>query len=104
MVFCISRRIAAVLRVPPALRSRSSRAVVTGDAAHVVVNGRQHRDRLACHIDPGEDARGLGDAWQALVNDPGAKVLEMQIDVIMLAAHSAALADLHRHGPAHDIA
>ncbi len=43
--------------------------VVAGDAAHVVVHGRQHRDRLAGHVDAGEDARGLGDARQALVDD-----------------------------------
>ena len=39
-----------------------------GDAAHVVVHGGQDRDRLAGDIDTGEDARGLGDARQALVD------------------------------------
>ena len=31
--------------------------IVRRDAAHVVVHGRQHRDRLVRHVDAGEDAR-----------------------------------------------
>ena len=32
------------------------------DAAHYVMDGRYHRDRLLVRIDAGEDARGLDDA------------------------------------------
>ena len=78
--------------------------VVAGNAAHVVVHGRLHRDRLLGDIHAGKDARGLGDARQALVDDGGAEVFEVQIDVVMLAADAAPLADLHRHGAADDVA
>ena len=33
--------------------------IVRGDAAHVVVHGRHDRDRLARHVDAGEDARAI---------------------------------------------
>ena len=36
--------------------------IVRGDAAHVVMHRRQHRDRLFGEVDAGEDAGGLGDA------------------------------------------
>ena len=53
---------------------RHDLAVIVGrDAAHVVVHGRQHRDRLSRHVDAGEDARGLGDAGQALVDAPSGR-------------------------------
>ena len=42
-------------RVGIAVLERQNLAeIVRGDAAHVVVHGRQHRDRLAAHIDAGE--------------------------------------------------
>ena len=47
-------------------------------AAHVVVDGRQHRDRLARHVDAGEDPCGLADAGQALMQQLGAEMLQMQ--------------------------
>ena len=37
------------------------------DAAHIVMHGRQHRDRLLGDIHAGEDARGFRNAGQALV-------------------------------------
>ncbi len=55
-------------------------------------------------VDPREDAGGLGDAGQPLVDHLGPQVLEVQVDVVVLGAHAAALADLDRHGAAHDIA
>ena len=78
--------------------------VVAGDAAHVVVHRRLHRDRRLGDVDAGEDARGLGNARQPLVDDRGTQVLEVQVDVVVLGAHAAALADLDRHGAADDVA
>ena len=52
--------------------------IVRGDAAHVVVHGRQHRDRLARHVDAGENARGFGDARQALVQHLRIEMIEVQ--------------------------
>ena len=49
------------------LQGQHLAVIVRGDAAHVVVHGRQHRDRLAAQVDAGEDLGVLGDARQALV-------------------------------------
>ena len=80
-------------------------AVIVGrDAAHVVVHGRQDRDRLARDVDAGEDLRGLGDAGQALVHDLRVEMLEVQLDVVLVRAAAAAFADLDRHRAADDVA
>ena len=52
-------------------------AVICRDAAHVVMHGRQYRDRLARDIDAGEDLRGFRDAGQALVQHVRVEMLEM---------------------------
>ena len=72
-------------------------------AAHVVVHGRQHRDRLARHVDAGEDPRGLADARQPLVQDVGAEMLQVQLDVVLVRPAAAALVDLDGHGAADDV-
>ena len=71
--------------------------IVRGDAAHVVVDRRQHRDRLARQIDAGEDARALGDARQPLVQHLRIEMVEMEEDVVLLRPDAAALADFERH-------
>mmetsp|Transcript_96380 Transcript_96380/g.234239 ORF Transcript_96380/g.234239 Transcript_96380/m.234239 type:complete len:411 (+) Transcript_96380:519-1751(+) len=78
--------------------------VVRRDATHVVVHRRQRRDRLLRHVHAGEDLRRLGDTGQALVQHVGRQVVKVQVDVVLLRAHAAALADLHGHGAADDIA
>ena len=78
--------------------------VIAGDAAHVVVHGRQHRDRRLVDIDACEDARGLGDAGQPLLDDIGAEVLKMQVDVVRVLADAATLTDLEGHRARHHIA
>ena len=77
---------------------------VAGDAAHVVVDRGQHRNRLLVHVDVGEDARGLGDAGQPLLDDLRTQVLEVQVNVVLELADSAALANLDGHRAAHDVA
>ncbi len=74
------------------------------DAAHDVMDGRDHRDRLLVRIDAGEDASRLDDAGQSLVEDIRCQVLEMQVDVIFLLADAAPLADLDRLGSADHVA
>ena len=71
--------------------------IVRRDAAHIVVNGRQDRDRGLGHIDAGEDFRALGNARQALVQHGGIEVVEVQVDVVLVRAHAAAFADLDGH-------
>ena len=78
--------------------------IVRGDAAHVVVHGRQHRDRLAGHVDAGEDARALGDAGQPLVQHRRIEMIEVQEDVVLALADAAAFANLDRHRARDDVA
>ena len=77
---------------------------IAGNPAHVVVDGGQHRDRLFGDVHSGKDARGLGDARQALVDDLGPEMLQMQVDVIALGPDAATLADLDGHRAADDVA
>ena len=71
--------------------------IVRRDAAHIVVDGRQDRDRSLGHIDAGEDFRALGNARQALVQHGGIEMVEVQVDVVLVRAHPAALTDLDGH-------
>ena len=80
------------------LQGQHFAVIVRRDAAHVVVDGRQNRDRLLGHVDAREDLGALRDAGQALVQDLRIEVVEMQVDVILVAADAAPGADLHRHG------
>ena len=64
------------------------------------MHGRQDRDGLLGHVDAGEDPGALGDARQALGQDLGIQVVEVQVDVILVRTHPASLADLDGHGPA----
>ena len=72
-------------------------ADIGGNAAHVVVHGRQHRDRLARHIHAGEHPRGFADAGQPLVQDLRAQVLQVQHDVFFVGPAAAPGIDLQRH-------
>src|SRR5439155_16151349 len=65
---------------------------------------RYHRDRLLMRVDSGEDACSVDDPGQSLVEDTWRQLLEMQIDVVLLLADAAALADLDRLGSADHIA
>jgi hypothetical protein len=91
--------------IRPTVDERHDLAVhVAGDAAHVVVHGRQYGNGLAGHVDTGEDARGFGDPRQPLPDDLVAQVLEVQVNVVPMLADTAALVDLDRHRPGHDVA
>src|SRR5690606_39833250 len=59
--------------------------------------GRDDRDRLLLHVHAGEDARAFGDARQLLVDVGGIQVGQVQVDVVLVLAHAAALADLDGH-------
>ena len=78
--------------------------VIRGDAAHVVMHGGQHGDRLFRDIHTGKDARGLGDAGQALVNDLRIEMREVQDECDPFRAHAAAFADLDGHRARDDVA
>src|SRR5690606_15908676 len=80
-------------------------AVVIGrDAAHVVVHGRDHRDRLLVHVDAGEDARAFGDAGKLLVDHARTQVGQVEQDVVLVFADATALANLDGHRTRHYVA
>ena len=77
--------------------------VVGGNAAHVVVHGRQNRDRLLGHVHAREDLRGFGNARQALGQHGRVQVVEVQEDVILVLADAAAFTDLQGHAARHHV-
>mmetsp|Transcript_96763 Transcript_96763/g.301817 ORF Transcript_96763/g.301817 Transcript_96763/m.301817 type:complete len:694 (-) Transcript_96763:27-2108(-) len=79
------------------------RLPVRGDAAHVVVHGREHRGRLLRDVDARKDLGRLGDAGQALSERLGRQVVQVQVDVVLVGAHTTALAHLQGHRAAHDV-
>ena len=78
--------------------------IIGRDAAHIVVNGWQNRDRLFRDVDACEDFRGLGDARQARRQHICAEMLKVQVDVVFLCANAATFADFHRHRAGDNIA
>ena len=68
--------------------------IVRWNAAHVVVDRGQDRDRLAAKVDARENLRALGDAGQALGQDFRVQMVEVKVDVVLLRADAAAFADL----------
>ncbi len=78
--------------------------IVRRDAAHVVVDGRQDRDRLLGHVNAGEDLGRFRDARQAGVQDLGIQVIQVQEDVVLVRAHAAAFADFDGHGARNHVA
>ncbi len=80
-------------------------AVVVGrDATHVVVHGRDDRDRLLVHVHASEDAGAFGDTRQLVVDDARAEVGQVEQDVILVLADAAAFADLDGHRTRHHVA
>src|SRR5690606_23281527 len=92
-------------RVGVAVAQLHDFAVVVGrDAAHVVVHGRDHRDRLLLHVHAGEDPRALGDAGQLLVDVLRVEVGQVEVDVVVVLADAVAGADFHGHRAADHVA
>ena len=65
--------------------------IVRRDAAHIVVHRRQHRDRLARHVDAGEDLGALRDARQPLMQHRRIEMVEVQEDVVLVLADARGL-------------
>ena len=85
-------------RVGIAVLQRHDLAMIIGrDAAHIIMDGRHDRDRLAGQVDIGEDLRRLGDAGQALGEDLRVDMVEVKEDMVLVLADAAAFADFHGH-------
>lgn len=79
-------------------------SVLGGDTTHVVVDGGQNGDGLLGDIDTGENGGRLRDTGQTVVEDLSGQMAKLEVDVVLLGANTAALADLHGHGTGDDIA
>ena len=77
---------------------------VRGNAAHVVVDGGQHRNGFLCDIHAGENLRGFGNSRKTLLYDIGSEMFEVQEDMVLLGTNSTAFAHFQRHGAADHIA
>ena len=67
---------------------------VGGDAAHRVVRRGLDRDRVRLRLDAEVGAHELGDVGQLGVDQLGRQVGEVEVDVVLVRAAAAALADL----------
>src|SRR5690606_22284653 len=70
---------------------------VGGNAAHHVVTGGHHRDRLLDGVGVGEGDGQFADARQAAVEHFLAEVVEFQVNVIAVGAAAAAFEDFEDH-------
>ena len=72
--------------------------IIRRNAAHIVMHGRQNRDRLLRHIDACKDARAFRNAGQTLMQNLRIEMIKMEIDVILVLAHTATFANFDGHG------
>ena len=80
-------------------------AVIIGrNAAHIVMDSRNHGDRFLRHIDAGKDARAFRNAGESLVQHLRIEMVEMQEYVILVLADATTFANFDRHGARNDIA
>lgn len=61
-------------------------------------------DHCLCDIDASEDGSGLRDPWEPLSQELRRKVVEVQVDVVLLWADTATFTDLHCHRAGDDVA
>ena len=78
--------------------------IVTGDAAHIVMDRRHDRQRLARQVDARENLAAFGDAGQTLRQHRGIDMIEVQEDMVLVRTDAAAFADFERHRTRHDVA
>ena len=67
------------------------------NAAHVIVDRRQHRDRLLGDVHAGEDVRRLRNARQSFLESCRRQMMQLQVNVIFLWANAPARLDLESH-------
>ncbi len=79
------------------LRHHDLTVVVRRDAAHLVVDGRDHRDRFLDRVDVGELHADFADRRQALHDGLGADVGQVEQHVVAVRATAAAFLDFLVH-------
>ena len=70
---------------------------VGGNATHLVMNGRHHRDRLTGDVHVGKVVTNLKHRRQALHDGLGAQVGHVEVDVVLVRAAAAAFFDFLVH-------
>ena len=87
-----------------ALLSQHFAMIIGRDAAHVVVDRREHRDWLTAKVNTGKHFGAFRDARQTLGQDLRIQMIEMQIDMVVLRTDAPAFANLNGHRARDDIA
>ena len=77
---------------------------VGGNAAHLVVDGRHHRDRLTGDVYVGKVVTNLQHRRQALHDGLGAQVGHVEVDVVLVRAAAAAFFDFLVHAAGNVVA
>jgi hypothetical protein len=77
--------------------------VLGGNTTHVIVHGREHRDRLLRDVNTREDRRGLGDTGETLMENLGREMAELEVDVVLIGTNTTTLADLDGHRARDDV-
>ena len=74
------------------------------NAAHVVMHGRQYRDRFLGHIDTGKNTGGFSDTRQAGMDDIGIEMFEVQVNMVFMFTDAATFANFDGHRARYHIA
>jgi 3-deoxy-D-manno-octulosonic acid (KDO) 8-phosphate synthase len=77
--------------------------VSSRDTTHVVMNCREYGNGLLRNINASENGSSFRDTGQALMEDLGRQMAQLQVDVVFLGTHASALPDLHGHRSGDDI-
>jgi hypothetical protein len=77
--------------------------ILCGDAAHIVMDSGEDRDRILGNIDARKDGSRLRNAWKALVENGSWQVRELQVYVVLVGPATSPISDLHGHGAGDDI-
>src|SRR3981081_2540216 len=84
------------LRAGPQSPERRAAMRINGDATHMIVRGRRHRDRLSCWVDAGRHAACMDGRkfFREMRTKRGCRIEE----------HAMASGDLREHTARHDVA
>ncbi len=77
--------------------------VVGGNTTHVVVHGGEHGDGLLGDVHAGENLGRLRDTRETLMENGGGKMVEVEVDVVLVGAHTATLVDFNGHSAGDDV-
>ena len=78
--------------------------IVTGYAAHIIMNRRYHRQRFAGQVDIGENLAGFGNTRQTFGQHFRCDMVKVEIDMILLRTDTAAFADFGSHAARDNVA